>query len=126
MEVEASVDAAIRAFLLLGGAGTDEAEGPPLELVFVFFGEAGGTGEVSGLADNIVGLLDLGAEGVGEALLYETDGEMGDVDADPATVEVLATWTVVPQPQNGSRTMSPSLEEARRIRSRRASGFWVG
>ena len=34
-------------------------------------------------------LLDLRAEGVGEALLDEADGEVGDVDADPAAVEAL-------------------------------------
>ena len=33
--------------------------------------------------------LDFGAEGVGEALLDEADGEVGDVDADPAAVEAL-------------------------------------
>ena len=37
-----------------------------------------------------------------------------------------AAWTVVPQPQNGSSTVSPSLEEAEMMRSRRATGFWVG
>src|SRR5260370_655408 len=37
-----------------------------------------------------------------------------------------AARSVVPPPKNGSRTRSPSLEEARRMRSRRATGFWVG
>src|SRR6266852_1868154 len=37
-----------------------------------------------------------------------------------------AVRRVVPPPRNGSRTRSPSLEEARRMRSRRATGFWVG
>ena len=37
-----------------------------------------------------------------------------------------AAWTVVPQPQNGSSTTAPGFEEALRMRSRRATGFWVG
>jgi len=34
-----------------------------------------------------------------------------------------AAWTAVPQPQKGSRTMSPGLEEAEMMRSRRVRGF---
>ena len=37
-----------------------------------------------------------------------------------------AAATVVPHPQKGSRTTSPSLLLAWMIRSRRATGFWVG
>ena len=37
-----------------------------------------------------------------------------------------AAMAVVPPPRKGSRTRSPSLEEARRMRSRRATGFCVG
>src|SRR6266567_2956541 len=37
-----------------------------------------------------------------------------------------AARSVVPEPEKGSRTRSPSLEQARRMRSRRATGFWVG
>jgi len=37
-----------------------------------------------------------------------------------------ATATVVPQPQKGSRTKSPSFDDALIILSRRASGFCVG
>src|SRR6266852_5501157 len=37
-----------------------------------------------------------------------------------------AARAVVPEPEKGSRTRSPSLVEARRMRSRRATGFWVG
>ena len=49
----------------------------------------GCAGVVGGFADHVVGGFDLGAEGVGEALLDEADGEVGDVDADPAAVEAL-------------------------------------
>ncbi len=37
-----------------------------------------------------------------------------------------ATAIAVPQPQKGSRTMSPGLLDALIMRSRRASGFCVG
>jgi len=36
------------------------------------------------------------------------------------------TAMAVPQPQNGSSTTSPSLLDARMMRSSSASGFWVG
>src|SRR5690242_1021390 len=38
----------------------------------------------------------------------------------------IAAKAVVPEPEKGSRTRSPSEVEARRMRSRRATGFWVG
>jgi hypothetical protein len=37
-----------------------------------------------------------------------------------------ATTTLVPQPQNASRTVSPSFDEAEMILSSKASGFCVG
>ena len=37
-----------------------------------------------------------------------------------------AACTVVPQPQKGSSTRSPGLQEAAMMRSSRATGFWVG
>ena len=40
-------------------------------------------------ADHVVGRFDLWAEGIGEALLDEADGEVGDVDPDPAAIEAL-------------------------------------
>ena len=89
VEVEAAVDAAVCAFLLICGPRADLAERPPLELVFVFGGQLRRACVVRGFADDLVGGFDLGAEGVGEALLDEADGEVGDVDADPAAVEAL-------------------------------------
>jgi hypothetical protein len=44
---------------------------------------------VGRLANDGVGVANLVAEGVAESLLDEADGEMGDVDADPAAVEAL-------------------------------------
>jgi len=90
VEVEASVDAAVGSFFdAFGGAGSAKAERPVLELPFVFFGELGGSGYVGGFADDLVGFADVVAEGVGEAGLDEADGEVSDVDPDPAAVEFL-------------------------------------
>ena len=60
-----------------------------MELIFVLFGELAGTGYVGGFADDGVGFADVVAEGVVEAGFDEADGEVGDVDADPAAVEAL-------------------------------------
>jgi hypothetical protein len=38
----------------------------------------------------------------------------------------LAATPVVPDPQNGSKTNSPSTVEAKMARRRRRRGFWVG
>ena len=37
-----------------------------------------------------------------------------------------AATQAVAQPQNGSSTTSPSLDDALMMRSKSASGFWVG
>ena len=89
VEVEAAVDAAVGALLLVGGARAHLAQRPPLELVFVFGGERRCACVVGRFAYDFVGGFDFGAEGVGEALLDEADGEVGNVDADPAAVEAL-------------------------------------
>ena len=90
VEVEAAVDAAVGSFFdAFGGTGSAEAERPVLELVFVLFGELGGSGYVGGFADDLVGLADFGAVGVVEASLNQADGEVSEVDADPAAVEFL-------------------------------------
>ena len=90
MEVETAIDAAVGALLdALGGTRSAETERPVLELVLVLFGELRGPGYVGGFADNLVCGADFGAVGVVEAGLDEADGEVGDVDADPAAVELL-------------------------------------
>ena len=48
-----------------------------------------GSGHVGGFADDFIRLADFGAIGVVEAGFDEADGEVGDVDADPAAVETL-------------------------------------
>ena len=89
VEVEPAVDAAIGALLLLGGPRAHLPQRPPLELVLVFGGQLRGSGVVGRLANYVVGGFDLRAEGIGEALLDESDGQVGNVDADPAAVEPL-------------------------------------
>ena len=90
MEVHAAINAAVSALLDgFGGAGPAAAKRPVLELVFVLFSELARAFDVGGLADDLIGLADVVAEGVVEADFDETDGEMSDVDADPSAVEAL-------------------------------------
>jgi hypothetical protein len=51
-EKDFAVNAVVRAFLLLDGARADEAERPPLELIFVVLGERGGFVGRGGVADD--------------------------------------------------------------------------
>jgi hypothetical protein len=51
-EKDFAVNTVVRAFFLLDGARADEAECPPLELVFVVLGEFGGVGRRGRLADD--------------------------------------------------------------------------
>ena len=67
------------------GLGADQGERPPLELVAVTQGQVASAGKVSRLALNCE--LDAGEHFL-HAPFDEGDGEVGDVDADPATVEL--------------------------------------
>ena len=89
VEVQAAIDAAVGSLLLFGGPRAHLAQRPPLKLVFVFGGQLRGSGVICRLANYVIGLLDLRAKGIGEALLDEADGEVGNVDADPAAIEAL-------------------------------------
>ena len=51
-EKDFAVNAVVRAFLLLDGPRADEAERPPLELIFVVLGERGGLVGRGGFADD--------------------------------------------------------------------------
>jgi hypothetical protein len=62
---------------------------PAPELVLVLDGEFARTGQVGGFSYHVAGGFYLRAEGVGEALLDKADGEMGNVDDNPAAVEAL-------------------------------------
>jgi hypothetical protein len=86
----AAIDPAISALLKIGSSCADEAERPRLELIAVFMmGKLTRTFEIGGLSDDRICVANLAAEGIGEASLDKADGEMGDVDADPAAVELL-------------------------------------
>ncbi len=76
-------------FYAFGGTGSAKAECPVLELVFVLFGELRGSGYVGGFANNLVGFADVVAEGIVEAGFDESDGQVSDVNTDPAAVELL-------------------------------------
>ena len=124
MEVEAAVDPTVCTFLAaLSDPRIAESKRPGLELELVFSGEGGSSGVISGFADYVVRGFDLRTKGVGESLLDEADGQVGDVDADPAAIEALGDLDGGAATAEGSRTTSPSLELALMMRSRRASGF---
>lgn len=96
-EGDDAVDAAVGAFFALSGGwfaanglGFDEGERPPLELVAVILGKLAGGCEVEGFADDIVILAGFEVEHVFEAGFVHGNGEMGDVNADPAAVEFLS------------------------------------
>ncbi len=86
-EGDDAVNAFVGAFLLAGdGLGAEPVERPPLELPLVTASELLGAGEVNGLAED----LDAEAgEGVLHAAADETDGEVGDIDADPPAAELM-------------------------------------
>ena len=60
-----------------------------MKLVRVFFGEGFCTLQVDRFADDFVGSANRITEGVVEAFLDQTDGEVGDVDADPTPAKFL-------------------------------------
>jgi hypothetical protein len=82
------------------------------------------TVEVLREADNLE--LCFAAKRFAKPTLDKADGERRDIDADPTAPELLRGMDGGAQPQKGSRTRSPGLDEAEMMRSRRATGFWVG
>ena len=90
VEEEATVDATVGSLLdAFGGSRPTEPERPVLELVLVFEGKLLGPSYVRGLADDLVGLADVRPVGVVQTRLDKADGEVGDVDSDPAAVQLL-------------------------------------
>ena len=86
-EVNIAVNAGIGAFLfVLCWAGVYQAKRPPFELVAVVLRQRGRARQVFGVAEDGVG-AQLLTERVAQAVADECDGDMGDVDADPVTVE---------------------------------------
>ena len=72
------------------GRGVNQAQGPVFELVasvvFGFDGQGAGAFDVLGDAYHVV-VGEVGAECVSEAAFHEGYGEVGDVYANPASVE---------------------------------------
>jgi len=124
VEVDAPVNAAVGALLLVRRAGADQAEGPELELVGVLGGEGARPRPVHRLADGLVGGGDLGAELVAQALLDQGDGQVGDVNADPAAAQLLRRGDGGAAAAEGVQHHVALL--ARTMRSSRATGFCVG
>ncbi len=90
MEVNPSVYSVVCTFFRFASGSTSaKSQSPVLKLMFVFVCELLGSCQVGRFADNLVGFSYLRAEGIIEPILDEADGEVGDVDADPAAVEFL-------------------------------------
>ena len=68
------------------GLARIERQRPPLELVAVVPGKLARRAEVFRLADDLE--LQAGEHG-GQAVLLQRDGQVGDVDADPAPAQLL-------------------------------------
>ena len=83
VEEDPPVNPLVGPFLLLDRPRADQPERPPLELIGVLFRQARGAVEINRLADHIVGVLDVLAEGVAQPVLDQGDGQVRDVDADP-------------------------------------------
>jgi hypothetical protein len=90
LEVEDAVDARILALFLLKGSGArDETNRPFLELVAVLLCQRTRLGNRGRLADDPVIDTLFEVEHIAEAVLDECNRQMGDVDTDPAAVELL-------------------------------------
>ena len=86
-EIDVAVDAGVGASaFVVGRASVHQAQRPPLELVAVLLGQRLGAGNIGGFADDFVGTQII-AEGVVQAVPDQRDGQVGNVDADPAAVE---------------------------------------
>lgn len=91
MEVESAVDASICTFLYFtDAASTAETQRPILKLVFVLFRELYRSFKVCRFSDHLICFANFSTEGCIEAILDKANGEMGNVDADPAAVELLS------------------------------------
>ena len=89
VEVEASVDALVGALLLLRRAGAHQPQRPPLELPRVGGRQGLRVGHRDRFALDLVVLAGDQPKRVLEPGLDERDGQVRDVDADPATAELL-------------------------------------
>jgi len=68
----------------------------------------------------------ISGESVREALLDESNGEVGDVDADPTAVEALSHLDEWCRSRRRGREHVAFVGAGLMIRSRRASGFALG
>src|SRR5258705_171284 len=89
MKVKSSINSFVGTLFLLGGTRSHKAKRPPLELVRVGCGKLLGAGGILGLADHAVRLLDLLTERVLESVPNQVNGQVGHVDADPASVQTM-------------------------------------
>src|SRR5262249_54747501 len=89
VEVESSVDSLVGALLLLRWPRPDKPEGPPLELVGVGCRQGLGTIKINRFPDHLECLDHVVSKRITKAVPNQVDGEMGDVNTDPAALEAL-------------------------------------
>ena len=117
MEVETAVDAAVGALLLFGRTRAHLPQRPPLELILVALRQVFRTVQILRRAIDFV--LYAG-ESVVQAFLDQRDRQWVMSIPIQRRLSFCAAWIVVPHPQNGSSTMSPSFEDDRIIRQHSA------
>ena len=102
-EVDVPVDTSVRALpLVVGRAGIDKPHGPPFELVTVFLSQCPGPGYILWITDDFV-WGELRPKGVVETVAHEGDGEVGDIDPDPAPIQTFGH-------DNGSPTAAKGVK----------------
>lgn len=86
------------------GTGADQRERPPLELVAVVAGEVAGGGQIDRLTDDKIIAARFELEGITQAVFLQIDRQVGDIDADPAAVELLTGSDGCPAAAEGVKT----------------------
>ena len=90
MKVEPAIDAAVGTLLdPFRRTRPAQPERPVLELVLVFKRQLFRSGNVGRLAEDLVGLTNLRPVSIVQTRLDQADRKMGDVDADPAALQLL-------------------------------------
>ena len=88
-EVNYAINASVSSLPFLAHwLGPDEAQRPPLELVAVLLGQGTGGGKILRLTDDLK--PDTG-EGILKALTHHCNGEVSDVNSNPAPPQLLGS-----------------------------------
>ena len=89
VEEQPPVNPPIGPFLLLGGTRAHEPQRPILELEAVLLRQRPCAGKVLRLANDLILRVDALAEGALQPILYQVYRQVGDVNSDPAAIQLL-------------------------------------